>query len=129
MTSPLLDDGSLDYDNQNAWPGPAMSELPEEQWPTDRQSLESWALSRVEVHFDACWEAAVADWESSPNRSGSVADADPEEALEMIRAGIRMHLDQVHCHCQLLLIQRHQQTCDRPDFQIIYSLALRRGIP
>ena len=95
MTSPLLDDGSLDYDNQNAWPGPAMSELPEEQWPSDRQSLEAWALSRVEVHFDVCWEAAVADWESSPNRSGSVADADPEEALEMIRAGIRMHLDQV----------------------------------
>ena len=95
MTSPLLDDGSLDYDNQTAWPGPAMSELPEEQWPTDRQSLEAWALARVEVHFDVSWEAAVADWESSPNRSGSVADADPEEALEMTRAGIRMHLDQV----------------------------------
>ena len=95
MTSPLLDDGSLDYDNQTAWPGPAMSELPEEQWPTDRQSLEAWALARVEVHFDVCWEAAVSDWESSPNRSGSVADADPDEALEMTRAGIRMHLDQV----------------------------------
>ena len=95
MTSPLLDDGSLDYDNQNAWPCPALSELPEEQWPTDRQSLEDWALARAEVHFDVCWEAAIADWESSPNRSGSVADADPEEALEMTRAGIRMHLDQV----------------------------------
>jgi hypothetical protein len=95
MTSPLLDDGSLDYDNQNAWPGPAMSELPEEQWPTDRQSLEDWALARAEVHFNACWEAAVADWKSSPNHSGSVADADPGEALEMTRAGIRMHLDQV----------------------------------
>jgi len=95
MTSPLLDDGSLDYDNQNAWPSPALSELPEEQWPTDRQSLEDWALARAEVHFDVCWEAAIADWESSPNRSGSVADADPDEALEMTRAGIRMHLDQV----------------------------------
>jgi len=95
MTSPLLDDGSLDYDNQNAWPCPAMSELSREQWPTDRQSLEAWALARVEVHFDVCWEAAVADWKSSPNHSGSVADADPEEALEMTRAGIRMHLDQV----------------------------------
>ena len=93
MTSPLLDDGSLDYDNQNAWPCPALSELPEEQWPTDRQSLEDWALARAEVHFDVCWEAAIADWESSPNRSGSVADADPDEALEMTRAGIRMHLD------------------------------------
>ncbi len=95
MTSPLLDDGSLDYDNQNAWPSPAMSELPEEQWPNDRQSLEAWALARAEIHFDVCWEAAVADWKSSPNRSGSVADADPDEALEMTRAGIRMHLDQV----------------------------------
>ena len=95
MKSPLLDDGSLDYDNQMAWPSPAMLELPEEQWPDDRKTLESWAMSRVDVHFDSCWDAAVADWESSPNRSGSVADADPEEALEMVRAGIRMHLDQV----------------------------------
>ena len=91
----MLDDGSLDYDNQMAWPSPAMLELPEEQWPDDRKTLESWAMSRVDVHFDSCWDAAVADWESSPNRSGSVADADPEEALEMVRAGIRMHLDQV----------------------------------
>ena len=30
MKSPLLDDGSLDYDNQMAWPSPAMLELPEE---------------------------------------------------------------------------------------------------
>ena len=95
MKSPLLDDGSLDYDNQMAWPSPTMLELPEEQWPDDRKALESWAMSRVDVHFDSCWDAAVADWESSPNRSGSVADADPEEALEMVRAGIRMHLDQV----------------------------------
>ena len=95
MKSPLLDDGSLDYDNQMAWPSPTMLELPEEQWPDDRKALEFWAMSRVDVHFDSCWDAAVADWESSPNRSGSVADADPEEALEMVRAGIRMHLDQV----------------------------------
>ena len=95
MKSPLLDDGSLDYDNQMAWPSPTMLELPEEQWPDDRKALESWAMSRVDVHFDSCWDAAVADWESAPNRSGSVADADPEEALEMVRAGIRMHLDQV----------------------------------
>ncbi len=95
MKSPLLDDGSLDYDNQMAWPSPAMLELPEGQWPDDRKALESWAMSRVDVHFDSCWDAAVADWESAPNRSGSVADADPEEALEMVRAGIRMHLDQV----------------------------------
>ena len=71
MKSPLLDDGSLDYDNQMAWPSPAMLELPEEQWPDDRKALESWAMSRVDVHFDSCWDAAVADWESSPNRSGS----------------------------------------------------------
>ena len=95
MKSPLLDDGSLDYDNQMAWPSPTMLELPEEQWPDDRKTLESWAMSRVDVHFDSSWDAADEDWESSPNRSGSVADADPEEALEMVRAGIRMHLDQV----------------------------------
>ena len=33
MTTPLLDDGSPDYDNQLAWPGPATIELPEDQWP------------------------------------------------------------------------------------------------
>ncbi|MCS5529480.1 MAG: PD-(D/E)XK nuclease family protein, partial [Candidatus Poseidoniales archaeon] len=51
MKSPLLDDGSLDYDNQMAWPSPAMLELPEGQWPDDRKALESWAMSRVDVHF------------------------------------------------------------------------------
>ena len=95
MTSPLLEDGSLAYDNQLAWPGPATIELSEDQWPTDRASLLSWAISRAEVHFDRCWEAAVDDWESSPNRKGSVEDADPEEAREMVQSGLKMHIDQV----------------------------------
>ena len=95
MITPLLDDGSPAYDNQLAWPGPAIIELPEDQWPTDRNSLLSWANSRAEVHFDRCWEAAVDDWEASPNRKGSVEDADPEEARKMVRAGLRLHIDQV----------------------------------
>ena len=95
MTSPLLDDGSLDYDNQLAWPGPAAIELPEEQWPKDRDSLLIWAEARAEVHFDKCWEAAVDDWESLPNKTGSVDNADPDEARDMVKVGLRMHIDQV----------------------------------
>ena len=95
MTSPLLEDGSLDYDNQLAWPGPAAIELPEEQWPKDRDSLLIWAEARAEVHFDKCWEAAVDDWESLPNKTGSVDNADPNEARDMVKVGLRMHIDQV----------------------------------
>ncbi|HIC50680.1 MAG: hypothetical protein CXX69_05090 [Candidatus Thalassarchaeum betae] len=95
MTSPLLDDGSPAYDNPLAWPAPTLGELPEDQWPTDRDSLEAWAMARAETHFEACWDAAVLDWESIPNRVGSAGEADPDEALKMTRAGLRLHLDQV----------------------------------
>ena len=95
MESPLLDDGSPAYDNQLAWPGPATIELPQGQWQTDRSSLLNWAEARAEVHFDRCWEAAVDDWESLPNRKGSVDDADSDEAREMVRVGLSMHIDQV----------------------------------
>ena len=95
MTSPLLEDGSPAYDNPLAWPAPTLVELTEDQWPTDRDSLEAWAMARADVHFEACWEAAVLDWESIPNRVGSVDAADPDEGLAMTRAGLRLHLDQV----------------------------------
>ncbi|SVA17603.1 uncharacterized protein METZ01_LOCUS70457, partial [marine metagenome] len=72
MTSPLLEDGSPAYDNQLAWPAPTLVELTEDEWPTDRDSLEAWAMARIDVHFEACWDAAVLDWESIPNRVGSV---------------------------------------------------------
>ena len=38
-----------------------------------------WATARVEVHFDRCWDAAVADWEATRNRVGSLDDIDVEE--------------------------------------------------
>ena len=95
MTSPLLEDGSPAYDNPLAWPAPTLVELTEDEWPTDRDSLEAWAMARIDVHFEACWDAAVLDWESIPNRVGSVDAADPDEGLAMTRAGLRLHLDQV----------------------------------
>jgi len=95
MTSPLLEDGSPAYDNPLAWPAPTLVELTEDEWPTDRDSLEAWAMARIDVHFEACWDAAVLDWESIPNRVGSVDTADPDEGLAMTRAGLRLHLDQV----------------------------------
>jgi len=95
MTSPLLEDGSPAYDNPLAWPAPTLVELTEDEWPTDRDSLEAWAMARIDVHFEACWDAAVLDWESIPNRVGSVDAADPDEGLAMTRAGLQLHLDQV----------------------------------
>jgi len=95
MTSPLLEDGSPAYENPLAWPAPTLVELTEDEWPTDRDSLEMWAMARIDVHFEACWDAAVLDWESIPNRVGSVDTADPDEGLAMTRAGLRLHLDQV----------------------------------
>jgi len=54
-----------------------------------------WAVSRVDIHFDRCWEAAVADWQSTQNRAGSLEDIEPEECRFMIHEGIKMHLDEV----------------------------------
>ena len=72
-----------------------LSSRPLEDWPTSREALTEWALSRVEVHFDRCWEAAVEDWQSTQNRAGSLEDIEPEECIEMIHEGIKMHLDEV----------------------------------
>ncbi len=95
MISPLAADGSPDLDEPDYWVGPALEALPESEWPTDRASLGAWASSRAEAHFQRCWDEAAAQWESSPNRIGSVEDIDVGEGREMVEAAIRMHLDQV----------------------------------
>ncbi len=95
MDSPLAADGSPALGELDFWVGPALEALPESEWPTDRASLEAWATSRAEAHFQRCWDEAVAQWESSPNRIGSVDDIDVEEGREMVDAAIRMHLGQI----------------------------------
>ena len=95
MRSPLSEDGSPDIENQDLWIGPTLPTLPESSWPIDRDSLSSWASSRVEAHFDKCWDSAVKSWKSSSNTVGSEEDIDPMEGREMVEAALRMHLDQV----------------------------------
>jgi len=95
LKSPLAEDGSPDWDNQDLWVGPGLSRLPKDEIPSDRESLEEWASARVDVHFQRCWDSAIDDWKSSPNRVGSAEDIDMEEGREMALAAISLHMDEV----------------------------------
>ena len=95
LKSPILDDGNPAYEFGELWPGPSLQVLDRSEWPTDRKALEKWALSRADSHFQKCWDDAVRDWESLTNRVGTSDSADISECREMVKNGIRMHLDQV----------------------------------
>ena len=95
MTTPLAEDGSPDWDSQDFWVGPGLSPLPRESIPDDRESMLEWATARAEAHFERCWESAISDWESSPNRVGLAEDVDKGEGWQMVESAISLHLDQV----------------------------------
>ncbi|MED6312974.1 MAG: PD-(D/E)XK nuclease family protein [Candidatus Thermoplasmatota archaeon] len=95
LISPLNEDGAPDWEDEQKWMAARLSARPSEDWPTSREALMEWAIARVEVHFDRCWDAAVEDWQATQNRAGSLEDIEPEECREMILEGIRMHLDEV----------------------------------
>ena len=95
MRSPLAEDGSPDLDNEEFWVGPGLKPTPEDERPTDRESLRAWAMSRLDFHFQSCWDSAVEVWESHPRKLGSSSDIDPEEGRAMTETAIDMHLDQV----------------------------------
>ena len=92
LISPLNENGSPDWEDEGNWMAARLSSRPAEDWPTSREALMEWALSRVEVHFDRCWDAAVDDWQSTQNRAGSLEDVEPEECIEMIHAVSYTHL-------------------------------------
>ena len=95
MTTPLAEDGSPDWDSQDFWVGPGLSPLPRESIPDDRESMLEWATARAEEHFERCWESAISDWESSPNRVGLAEDVDKGEGWQMVESAISLHVDQV----------------------------------
>ena len=95
ISSPLNSDGSVSYESEDGWVCPEFEPRTKETWPKSRKQLRDWALSRVDVHFDYCWNNAISDWESSPNRIGKSDDIDPNEGRQMIIAGLNLHLDQV----------------------------------
>jgi len=95
ISSPLNSDGSVSYDSEDGWFCPGLEPRSKDMWPQSREKLYDWALSRVDIHFDYCWDSAISDWKSSPNRVGKSEDIDPAEGRQMIIAGLKLHLDQV----------------------------------
>ncbi|MBF92415.1 MAG: hypothetical protein CMB78_01400 [Euryarchaeota archaeon] len=95
MTTPLAEDGSPDWDSDVSWVGPGLSPLPAASAPSDRESLQAWALARADAHFERCWESAIREWEASPNRVGLAEDIDKEEGRAMVEEAISLHMDQV----------------------------------
>tara|TARA_B100000686_G_scaffold317243_1_gene365858 strand:- start:1161 stop:2996 length:1836 start_codon:yes stop_codon:yes gene_type:complete len=95
LTSPLADDGSPDWDSPDFWVAPGLRAITSSAVPKDRDSLADWASARADAHFERCWESAVEDWRSSPNRVGSEGDIDKEEGRQMVESALSLHLDQV----------------------------------
>ena len=95
LISPLNEKGAPDWEDEENWMAARLESRPPEDLPSSREALMEWAVSRVDIHFDRCWEAAVADWQSTQNRAGSLEDIEPEECRFMIHEGIKMHLDEV----------------------------------
>ena len=95
MQSPLDEQGSPLWDSEEGWPSPSMEALEQSLWPTDFETLSSWAHSRARAHFEKCWEEATSDWMANPNRKGTIEDADPEECLNMVLRGVDLHLIEV----------------------------------
>lgn len=95
MVSPIDENGSPDLDRVEGWPGPSLELRDKSVWPKDRSELEKWAIERINYHFQGCWERAVEDWESNPNRIGNSTDISIDEGLNMTIAGIRMHMDEL----------------------------------
>jgi len=95
MDTPIDEQGSPNLDQVEGWPGPLLELRDKDLWPKNRNDLEKWAIERVMHHFQGCWERAVEDWESNPNRTGSSSDISRDEGLTMTIAGVRMHLDEL----------------------------------
>ena len=95
IVSPVNSDGEVLYDSEVGWSAPELETRDLESWPQNRDELKNWAISRAKIHFESCWQNAILDWEESPNRVGKSDDIEPEEGMEMIEAGINLHLDQV----------------------------------
>ena len=80
------------------WPGPVLPARPKEEWPTNRAEMEEWALARADVHLPREWEKERQAWEADANRVGDWDEFEAknmESIREMVRAGIRFHLDEV----------------------------------
>ncbi len=95
IVSPVNSDGEVLYDSEVGWSAPELETRDLESWPQNRDELKNWAISRAKIHFESCWQNAISDWEENPNRVGKSDDIEPEEGMEMIEAGINLHLDQV----------------------------------
>ncbi len=95
LTSPLDEDGFPTLDSPDGWPGPTIEPLPRGQWPSSAEALSEWAHSRIDAHFQECWDGAVAEWRSLTNTVGDAADLEPEPASRMAHVAIDLHLQEV----------------------------------
>ena len=95
LISPLNEDGAPDWEDTGNWMATRLNPLDVSDRPKNREELLHWALGRVEIYFEQCWDTAVEDWQSTQNRAGSLEDIESQECLDMIREGIKMHLDEV----------------------------------
>ena len=84
LISPLNEDGAPDWEDTGNWMATRLNPLGVDDRPKNREELMHWALGRVEIHFDQCWDAAVEDWQSTQNRAGSLEDIESQECLDMI---------------------------------------------
>ena len=101
LVSPLDEKGNL-IEGEDGWIGPSLEKIPENERPTDLESLSRWAHSRIDAHVERCTNDALMEWLLNPHRIGDENDLNRAEIVEMAHRGMDLHLEEVKiCHSNL----------------------------
>lgn len=93
--SPLDEDGLPDRETTGGWPSQMLMPLPERDVPGSKEELLDWAMARCEQHLPVALERVRLDWEGDDRRAGDWKSVDTNRCLEMTKAGLRFHIDEV----------------------------------
>ena len=93
--SPLDEDGLPDRNTATGWPSQMLMPLAERDVPASKEELLEWAMARCERHLPVALERVRLEWEGDDRKAGDWKSVDTNRCLEMTKAGLRFHIDEV----------------------------------
>ena len=93
--APLDEQGLPDRSVRDGWPSQRLLPLAEKDIPDSKPALLDWAMSRCEKHLPVALERVRLEWESDERRAGEWSTVDPNRCLEMTKAGLKFHIEEV----------------------------------
>ena len=93
--SPIDESGLPDRCVKQGWPSQRLLPLREQDIPKSKQELHDWAMIRCEKHLPVALERVRIEWEGDDRKAGDWNSVDMNRCLEMTKAGLRFHLDEV----------------------------------